>query len=85
MALEKWHRQPFEQSPLFKGSREKSSAIFGEAAINQSSGCHFAGVCFAYHQLACLSSFFEFNDYIIIFYRDKRFDVVKNYYAKRLS
>ena len=27
-ATEKWHRQPFEQSPLFKGLEEKSYAIF---------------------------------------------------------
>ena len=30
---EKWHRQPFEQSYLFKGLREEFHAIFCGAAI----------------------------------------------------
>ena len=32
-APEKWHRQPFEHSPLFKGLEENTMPFFGEAAI----------------------------------------------------
>ena len=33
-ATEKWHRQPFEQSPLFKGLKEKIYAIFWGSGYN---------------------------------------------------
>ena len=40
-ATEKWHRQPFEQSPLFKGLEEKSYAIFWGSGYS----AHAVAIC----------------------------------------
>ena len=46
-ATEKWHRQPFEQSPLFKGLEEKSYAIFWGSGYS----AHAVAICGAGEKL----------------------------------